>query len=79
MVVDSADEVDRSVEQLRTARVTEEPVDAEFLAGRSAYLCDPERIYCDSAGPSLTIRSWPGSPGGRRRRRYRLVLLGCRI
>jgi uncharacterized protein len=27
------------------ARVTKEPVDAEFFTGRSAYLCDPEGNY----------------------------------
>jgi predicted lactoylglutathione lyase len=45
--VDSADEVDRLTEHMRAAgaRVTKEPVDAEFFAGRSAYLCDPEDNY----------------------------------
>ena len=27
------------------ARVTKEPIDAEFFTGRSAYLCDPEGSY----------------------------------
>lgn len=45
--VDSADEVDRLTEHMRMAgaRVTKEPVDAEFFTGRSAYLCDPEGNY----------------------------------
>jgi uncharacterized protein len=45
--VDSADEVDRLTEHMRNAgaRVTKEPVDAEFFTGRSAYLCDPEGNY----------------------------------
>jgi hypothetical protein len=44
VMVDAADEVDRLTEQMRGAgaRVTKEPVDAEFFNGRSAYLCDPE-------------------------------------
>ncbi|WP_406445587.1 VOC family protein [Streptomyces sp. NBC_00631] len=49
--VDSADEVDRLTEQMRAAgaRVTKEPVDAEFFAGRSSYLCDPEGNYFEIA------------------------------
>ena len=37
----------RTAEQMRKAgaRVTKEPVDAEFFTGRSAYLCDPEDNY----------------------------------
>src|SRR5262249_16534872 len=44
VMVDNADEVDRLTEQMRAAgaRVTKEPVDAEFFTGRSAYLRDPE-------------------------------------
>jgi len=51
MMVDSADEVDRLTEQMRSAgaRVTKEPVDAEFFTGRSAYLCDPEGNYFEIA------------------------------
>jgi predicted lactoylglutathione lyase len=47
MMVDTPDEVDRLTEQMRHAgaRVTKEPVDAEFFTGRSAYLCDPEGNY----------------------------------
>src|SRR5690348_5666682 len=43
LMVDSADEVDQLTEKMRAAgaRVTNEPVDAEFFTGRSAYLCDP--------------------------------------
>jgi uncharacterized protein len=45
--VDTAEEVDRLTERMRDAgaRVTKEPVDAEFFTGRSAYLCDPEDNY----------------------------------
>jgi catechol 2,3-dioxygenase-like lactoylglutathione lyase family enzyme len=51
VMVDSADEVDRLTEQMRAAgaRVTKEPVDAEFFTGRSAYLCDPEGNYFEIA------------------------------
>jgi predicted lactoylglutathione lyase len=51
MMVDAPDEVDRLTEQMRTAgaRVTKEPVDAEFFTGRSAYLCDPEGNYFEIA------------------------------
>lgn len=47
VMVDSPGEVDRLTEQMRRAgaRVTKEPVDAEFFAGRSAYLRDPEGNY----------------------------------
>jgi predicted lactoylglutathione lyase len=49
--VDSAGEVDQLTEQMRAvgARVTKEPVDAEFFTGRSAYLCDPEGNYFEIA------------------------------
>jgi uncharacterized protein len=49
--VDSAEEVDRLTEQMRAAgaRVTKEPVDAEFFTGRSAYLSDPEGNYFEIA------------------------------
>jgi uncharacterized protein len=51
IMVDVADEVDRLTEQMRHAgaRVTKEPVDAEFFNGRSAYLCDPEGNYFEIA------------------------------
>jgi predicted lactoylglutathione lyase len=47
VMVDTPNEVDRLTEQMRHAgaRVTKEPVDAEFFTGRSAYLCDPEDNY----------------------------------
>ena len=47
ITVESADAVDALAQQMRQAgaRVTKEPVDAEFFAGRSAYLCDPEGNY----------------------------------
>jgi predicted lactoylglutathione lyase len=49
IMVDSAAEVDALTEQMRTAgaHVTKEPVDAEFFAGRSAYLHDPEGNYLE--------------------------------
>jgi hypothetical protein len=45
--VHSAEEVDRLTEHMRAAgaRVTKEPVDAEFFTGRSAYLFDPDGYY----------------------------------
>ena len=51
VMVDSAEEVDRLTEQMRAAgaRVTKQPVDAEFFTGRSAYLCDPEDNYFEIA------------------------------
>lgn len=51
VIVDSAEAVDRLTEQMRAAgaRVTKEPVDAEFFTGRSAYLCDPEGNYFEIA------------------------------
>jgi uncharacterized protein len=47
IMVDTAEEVDNLTEHMRNAgaRVTKEPVDAEFFTGRSAYLCDPEGNY----------------------------------
>ncbi len=50
-MVGAANGVDRLTEQMRTAgaRVTKEPVDAEFFTGRSAYLCDPEGNYFEIA------------------------------
>ncbi|MGW5666631.1 VOC family protein [Micromonospora sp. NPDC003776] len=47
IMVDTPEEVDQLTEQMRSvgARVTKEPVDAEFFTGRSAYLCDPEGNY----------------------------------
>ena len=43
----TAEAVDVFAEKMRQAgaRVTKEPVDAEFFVGRSAYLCDPEGNY----------------------------------
>jgi catechol 2,3-dioxygenase-like lactoylglutathione lyase family enzyme len=51
IMADPPDEVDRLTEQMRHAgaRVTKEPVDAEFFTGRSAYLCDPESNYFEIA------------------------------
>jgi uncharacterized protein len=47
IMVDTPEEVDQMTEQMRNAgaRVTKQPVDAEFFTGRSAYLCDPEGNY----------------------------------
>jgi predicted lactoylglutathione lyase len=47
IMVDTPQDVDQLTEQMRGAgaRVTKEPVDAEFFTGRSAYLCDPEGNY----------------------------------
>jgi uncharacterized glyoxalase superfamily protein PhnB len=49
--VDSAGEIDRLTEQMRAAgaRVTREPINAEFFTGRSACLCDPEGNYFEIA------------------------------
>jgi catechol 2,3-dioxygenase-like lactoylglutathione lyase family enzyme len=46
-----SDDVDRLTDELRRAgaRVTKEPVDAEFFPGRSAYVCDPEGNYFEIA------------------------------
>ncbi len=51
IMVDAPEEVDELTEQMRNAgaRVTKEPVDAEFFTGRSAYLCDPENNYFEIA------------------------------
>jgi uncharacterized protein len=50
-MVDTAEEVDRLTDQMRQAgaHITKKPVDAEFFAGRSAYLCDPEGNYFEIA------------------------------
>lgn len=47
IMVDTPEDVDRLTDRMREAgaRVTKEPVDAEFFTGRSAYLCDPEENY----------------------------------
>jgi uncharacterized protein len=47
IMADTAEEVDQLTAQMRSAgaRMTKEPVDAEFFTGRSAYLCDPEGNY----------------------------------
>ena len=47
ITVATAEAVDVLAEEMRQAgaRVTKEPVDAEFFVGRSAYLCDPEGNY----------------------------------
>ena len=51
ILVDSAREVDRLTAQMRDAgaRVTKEPVDAEYFIGRSAYVADPEDNYFEIA------------------------------
>ena len=54
MLVDSAEEVDQLTGHMRAAgaRVTKDPVDADFFTGRSAYLCDPEGNYFEIAWPA---------------------------
>jgi uncharacterized protein len=51
IMVDHPEEVDQLTEQMRAAgaTVTKQPVSAEFFAGRSAYLCDPEGNYFEVA------------------------------
>lgn len=51
VMVDGPAEVDALAEAVRRAggRVTKEPVDAEFFAGRSAYVADPEGNYWEFA------------------------------
>ena len=67
VMVDTADEVDRLTDQMRHAgaRVTKEPVDAEFFPGRSAYLCDPEGNYFEitwaAADNPITSRRTTGT------------------
>ena len=50
--VDRPDEVDEVVERavMAGARLTKEPVDAEFFEGRDAYFSDPEGNYWEVAG-----------------------------
>lgn len=59
IMVDTAEEVDRLTARMRGAgaRVTKEPVDAEFFTGRSAYLCDPEGNYFE-----ITWANAPDNP-----------------
>lgn len=61
ILVDTPEEVDQLAEQMRNAgaRVTKEPVDGEFVTGRSAYLCDSEDNYFEItwAEPSNPITS----------------------
>jgi len=42
------------------ARVTKEPVDAEFFKGHSAYVCDPKANYFEItwAKPNNPITAW---------------------
>jgi len=51
IMVDKPDEVDELTEVVRKAggRITKEPVNAEFFAGRSAYFADPEGNYWEIA------------------------------
>jgi catechol 2,3-dioxygenase-like lactoylglutathione lyase family enzyme len=58
VMADTAEEVDRLTDQMRQAgaRITKAPVAAEFFAGRSAYLCDPEGNYFEIAWAE------PGNP-----------------
>jgi predicted lactoylglutathione lyase len=65
IMVDTPEEVDQLTEQMRAAgaRVTKQPVDAEFFTGRSAYLCDPEGNYFE-----ITWADMPDNPIISRRR-----------
>ena len=59
IMVDTPEEVGQLTEQMRAAgaRVTKQPVDAEFFTGRSAYLCDPEGNYFE-----ITWADMPDNP-----------------
>ena len=59
LLVDSAEDVDRLTDRMRAAgaRVTKEPVEAEFFTGRSAYLCDPEGNFFE-----ITWADMPDNP-----------------
>jgi hypothetical protein len=59
IMVDAPGEVDQLAGQMRAAgaRVTKQPVDAEFFTGRSAYLCDPESNYFE-----ITWADMPDNP-----------------
>jgi hypothetical protein len=78
--VDSAEEVDRLTGQMRAAgaRVTNEPVDAEFFAGRSAYLCDPEGNYFEIAWADMpnnpVVIATPGPPAPEHQRPSQVLL-----
>ena len=65
VMVDTAEEVDRLTGQMRQAgaRITKAPVDAEFFAGRSAYLCDPEGNYFEIAWVEPGWPRWPTRAG----------------
>jgi hypothetical protein len=58
IMVDTPEEVDELTDRMRRAgaRVTKEPVDAEFFDGRSSYLCDPEGKT--SEGLITSYRRW---------------------
>ena len=60
-MVDTPEQVDQLTNQMRHAgaRVTKEPVDAEFFIGCSAYLHDPEDNYFEIswAAPDNPITS----------------------
>ena len=66
IMVDTPEQVDQLTDRMRAAgaRVTKEPVDAEFFAGRSAYLCDPEGNYFEITWAE------PTNPITARRRRH---------
>jgi uncharacterized protein len=51
VLVDRPEDVDDLTDRMRRAgaRVTKEPVDAEFFEGRSAYVADPEGNYYEVA------------------------------
>jgi len=68
ITVETAEAVDELAEKMRRAgaRVTKEPVDAEFFNGRSAYLADPEDnffeiVWAQDANPvSAAVRRSAG-------------------
>jgi uncharacterized glyoxalase superfamily protein PhnB len=51
VIADTANDVDELVERMRSAgaTVTKEPTDAQFFAGRSAYVADPEGNFWEIA------------------------------
>ena len=59
VMAENPQDVDAMTELVREAggRVTKEPVDAEFFAGRSAYVADPEGNYWEIvwAAPDNTV------------------------
>lgn len=71
IVADEASDVDELTERARAAgaRVTKEPVDAEFFAGRDAYFADPEGNFWEIAWSGddnpVTVAARRAAGGGR--------------